>query len=109
MTDLSLLFSSLVYVSRFVIKTTPIPAQIINIEVELPMKRFVNFPKIVSSRNEPKQKVKFTINIPKIAYALAKSNPIILCFMLSVVGSRFGRHSLAGNVCIDVKHDINFY
>ena len=46
--------------------------------VEFPVKMLRKCP-IVSDGAiiEPKLKLKFTINIPNIAYALAKSNPII--------------------------------
>jgi hypothetical protein len=45
----------------------PIPAQIINMEVELPIKRLVNLATRVSFLKVPKPKIKFTIYIPKIA------------------------------------------
>lgn len=96
--DFNFDFSCLLYSFLFVIKETPIPASIIKIAVELPTKRLRNCPSEDLSWNEPKQKLKFTINIPKIAYALAKSKPIILCCIFVSRLFRSRCFSLAGNV-----------
>jgi hypothetical protein len=59
----------------------------LKIAVEFPVNIFRKYPTLsVGFITEPKLKLKFTINIPKIAYALAKSNPIIRCciFYLSM-------------------------
>jgi len=77
----------------FVINETPIPAQMIKIAVEFPVKIFRKCQtKSVGAIVAPKLKLKFTINIPKIAYALAMSNPIIRCCILSPLSAsvRFG-------------------
>ena len=81
----NLFFTSELPVSLLVIKITPIPAQIIKIEVEFPINRFVNCPGKDLSANVPKQNVKFTMYIPNMAYALAKSNPIILFVIIRFV------------------------
>ena len=65
-----------------VINDKPIPARIINIAVEFPTKRFKNFPNAEVYENDPKQKLKFTMNIPKIAYALAISKPATRCVFI---------------------------
>ena len=44
-------------------------------EVELPVKRVMNLPAKVVLLNDPKQKLKLTMYMPKIAYARAKSKP----------------------------------
>jgi hypothetical protein len=54
-------------VCRFAKNIIPIPAQIMKIEVEFPIKRLLNVPKFVLFLKEPKQKIKFTTYIPKIA------------------------------------------
>ena len=46
-------------------------------EVEFPTNSAVNLPAQDGSPKEPKQNVKFTINMPNMAYALAMSKPRI--------------------------------
>ena len=83
----------------FVINEIPIPAQMIKIAVEFPVKIFRKCPtKSVGAIIAPKQKLKFTINIPKMAYALAMSKPIIRCCILLLMSVRARSLSLAANV-----------
>jgi hypothetical protein len=82
-----------------VINEIPIPAQMIKIAVEFPTKIFRKRPtKSVGAIVAPKLKLKFTINIPKMAYALAMSNPIIRCCILPPLSVGVRSFSLAGHV-----------
>jgi hypothetical protein len=65
--DLNLFLSSAVRPCLLTISDKPIPAQIINMEVELPVKRVMNLPAKVVLLNDPKQKLKLTMYMPKIA------------------------------------------
>ena len=88
MLDFNIAFSSMLYSFLFVINETPIPAQIIKIAVEFPVKIFRKRPaELIGDIMELKLKLKLTIYIPNIAYALAKSKPIIrsrINFLFSV-------------------------
>lgn len=65
--DLNFFLSSAVRFCLFTISDKPTPAQIINIEVELPVNNVINLPGRVGFANDPKQKLKLTINMPNIA------------------------------------------